>query len=115
MYPMILRVWGVEKPVRACREISVSTFGGSEGISRIIFLGYIFHRGNFGLLINNILKNGHKNILFLTLVPHKIFFIIIITKTLELVFNHFCPSKFLDLERSGMRGRIGRFRERGIK
>jgi hypothetical protein len=46
--------------------------------------------------------------MFLTLVPQKIFFIIVTTKTLELTFIHLCPSQFLDLERSGRRGRINR-------
>jgi len=31
MEPINLRVWGVEKSVRAFKEISGSTLGGSEG------------------------------------------------------------------------------------
>jgi len=45
------------------------------------------------------------------LVPKKVFCITIIGKTLELVFIHLCPCQFLDLERSGRRGRIGGPRE----
>jgi hypothetical protein len=34
-----LRVWGEEKPVRALREISGSTLGGSKGNKRLSFGG----------------------------------------------------------------------------
>jgi hypothetical protein len=80
--------------------------------SEINWLRYICHKIILYLFINNILIDGHKQLLFLTLVPQKIFFITIITKTLELAFNYFCPGYFLDLERGGMRGRSGRVRER---
>jgi hypothetical protein len=49
------------------------------------------HRGSLDLFFRNILRDGHKNILFLTLVPQEIFVITIITKALELAFNHFFP------------------------
>jgi hypothetical protein len=39
MYPIILRVWGEEKPVRALSEMTSSTFGGSEGRVRLVGLG----------------------------------------------------------------------------
>jgi hypothetical protein len=50
-----------------------------------------------------------------SLVPRKIIVIKIITKTLELVFNHFFLNYFLDLERSSKRGGIGvsRVRNKG--
>jgi hypothetical protein len=68
-----------------------STFGGSEGGVRSI-VGVALHMGNIGILFKNILINGHKKLMFLTLVPWKIFVITIIAKTLELAFNHLCPS-----------------------
>jgi hypothetical protein len=45
--------------------------------------------------------------MLLTLVPEKLFVITIIEKTFELVFNHFFPSIFMDLERFFLRGKIG--------
>jgi hypothetical protein len=44
------------------------------------------------------------------LLPRKVFLITSIAKTLELVFIHFHPCQFFDLERSGRRGRIGGYR-----
>jgi len=52
-------------------------------------VGVVLPLGKFDLLINNILIDGHKNIMFLTLVSQ---FITIIEKALELVFIHFYPS-----------------------
>ena len=52
---------------------------------------------SFNILFQNILCDGHKNILFLMLVSWKIFFIAIITKAFELAFIHFSPIQFLDL------------------
>jgi hypothetical protein len=53
------------------------------------------------LFLRNILKHSHKNLMFLTCVPRKTLVITIITKTLNLAFNHFIPSQFLYLEGSG--------------
>jgi hypothetical protein len=53
--------------------------------------------GSLDLFFINILRDGNTNILFLTLVPREIFFITIITKDLELVFNNLILGKFLDL------------------
>jgi hypothetical protein len=50
--------------------------------------------------------------LFFALVPQKVFIITTIAKSLELAFDYFFLNLFLDLERSGLRGRIGELRVR---
>jgi hypothetical protein len=67
---------------------------------------------NIELFFRNILIHSHKKIMFLTIVPHNILFITIITKTLKLAFNHFGMSPFLDIEGSGRSGGKGGFRVR---
>jgi hypothetical protein len=69
-----LRVWGEERPMREFSEIIGSTFGGSKGRIRSAGGGSSSIREKTSLLLRNILKHGHKNILFLTLVPWKIFY-----------------------------------------
>jgi hypothetical protein len=59
--------------------------GGWPPISTWIILP----RGGLELFLRNILRDGHKQLFFNTLVPRKIFIITIITMTLELEFHHF--------------------------
>jgi len=102
-----LRVWGAENLVREFNEMTGSTFGGSE--SGVILVGS-GDSGGINLVFKRILIDGHKNILFLTIVTHKILVITSITKALELVFLDFFPGQFLDLQWSGSRGGSGGFR-----
>jgi hypothetical protein len=79
--------------MRAFREMTGSTLGGSKGGVMSVGAGDTDTRG----AQLNILRYGHKNILFLTLVSRKIFVITIITKAFELAFNHFGLGQFLDM------------------
>jgi hypothetical protein len=53
-------------------------------------------QGGVNIFFLNILRDGHKELLFLTFVTWEIFFITIITEAFELAFSHFSPSQFLD-------------------
>jgi hypothetical protein len=60
----------------------ISGDSSTGGVSNIFFL--------------NILRDGHKEILFLTFAAWEIFVITIIAEAFELVFSHFSPGQFLD-------------------
>jgi hypothetical protein len=105
------------RSIKTCEGIQGDkqfNFWWVRGKGMILFLGWLFNTGNLDILFINILRNGHKNLMFLTLVPWKIFVITIIAKTLELEFNHFCPSQFLYLERSGGIGGSSARNKRGF-
>jgi len=89
---MRLRVWGVENPMRSFNEMIGSTLGGSDGGVISIVSGNYEKGGVLYLFFKNILIDGHKQLFFLTLVPRKIFVITIITKALQMAFNHFISS-----------------------
>jgi hypothetical protein len=52
--------------------------------------------GSVIIVFLNILRDGHKEILFLTFVAWEIFVITVITEAFELAFNHFSLGQFLD-------------------
>jgi hypothetical protein len=53
-------------------------------------------QGGVNIFFLNILRDGHKEILFLTFLAWEIFVITIIIEAFELVFSHFSPGQFLD-------------------
>jgi hypothetical protein len=87
-------------------------FGWPNGLRGSIGKGGLFNKWNCHIFFGNIFENGHNFIFFLTPVSQKIFFITIIAKTLQLAFNHFSPSSFLDLEGSDRGVRISGSRAR---
>jgi hypothetical protein len=83
--------------VRALREMTGSTSGGSEGGVMLVDSGDSENRGSFFIFFRNLLGDGHKKIFFFKLVAREIFVITVITKAFELAFSHFSPGQFLDL------------------
>ena len=85
--------------MRAFREMISSTLGGFEG--GVMSVG----SGDMDMSVGSETssKMAIKNLLFLILVPRKIFVIKIITKAFESAFIHFGPGQFLDLEWSRRR------------